>query len=568
MPGPLLSPARVPLPARIVRAAGARVAVAGPGASLVLVVAVLTVAFGGREPLDGEAAEVYGTARALVARAELHLPFPAQPGPDGRPYARVPLLNALPHLPGVLVARAARGLWQGAGDAAHALGARIAPALAAGLLALVFFRLLLSLGLRTRSALWAALLHAVGTVVWVYGRAPLSTVFGVLAFLGSFAALVRLRMQAGMGERGSARAALALGGWLAVLCNLEWLFVLSAPVFLALGIVWLGPARRGRALSALLLPVALGGVLLCLDARLRTGAALAWLRLPFQVPLRQGWLMGLWGLGLSPGKNLLSYSPVLLLAPWGVSAMRARGLSWVLWAALAVSAPVCLYLARYPFWHGDPAWGPRHLAFATPLLFLPVAFALYRLRARAGALRAPMPVVARARALAPLAGAAALVLLSLGVQLLGGLVHWRHYFEIARTARAAWLGVPERGAAFAPLRDGGCHPCFEDAHTTVWLPPFQPIEGQLWLVRHLVRGHDGVTAEADAAWRKQTRLALPVEPAYAQARIDWWPLQFAGPRRLVGTLLLLPWAALLAVGLRGLRPGRASGDEQPERPDV
>jgi hypothetical protein len=52
-------------------------------------------------------------------------------------------------------------------------------------------------------------------------------------------------------------------------------------------------------------------------------------------------------------------------------------------------------------------------------------------------------------------------------------------------------------------------------YAQTWLPPFSPIEGHLWLLRHVPAGHDAKTAEADAPWRRYTTLRLDIEDTFA-----------------------------------------------------
>ena len=55
-----------------------------------------------------------------------------------------------------------------------------------------------------------------------------------------------------------------------------------------------------------------------------------------------------------------------------------------------------------------------------------------------------------------------------------------------------------------------------------WVPPFQPIRGQYWLVKHVWAEDTWPVAEQDAPWRGYTNLNVNAARTYARARIDWW----------------------------------------------
>jgi hypothetical protein len=90
------------------------------------------------------------------------------------------------------------------------------------------------------------------------------------------------------------------------------------------------------------------------------GAALSRLREPiglFQTPL----LEGLGGMILSPGKSVFLFNPVLVLAAVGLVGLwrTHRALAGVVAGTFAATV---LFHAKFTFWAGDLAWGPRYLA--------------------------------------------------------------------------------------------------------------------------------------------------------------------------------------------------------------
>lgn len=94
---------------------------------------------------------------------------------------------------------------------------------------------------------------------------------------------------------------------------------------------------------------------------------------------RNNILRGLYGLVLSPGKGIIVYAPPLLLLPVALWLCWRRTWHIALLCSLMVIAHLLLY-ARFRFWHGDGAWGPRYLNTILPFLSLPLVAYLDRLR--------------------------------------------------------------------------------------------------------------------------------------------------------------------------------------------
>ena len=134
--------------------------------------------------------------------------------------------------------------------------------------------------------------------------------------------------------------------------------------------------------------------------------------------------------------------------------------------------------------------------------------------------------------------------LGLGIQVLGNSFIWDHHIRISRDLGEAWLGTPNRTGASVPEREGLCGACFEDMHRQQWLPPFHPIHGHLWLLRHVARAHPWERAAKDAPWARYTTIPFDVSKAYGQVRLDWWFLELRTINLpLAITLLLLLTAA-------------------------
>jgi hypothetical protein len=262
-------------------------------------------------------------------------------------------------------------------------------------------------------------------------------------------------------------------------------------------------------------------------------------------------LLGLYGFVFSLGKSVFVFSPPLVLAIFAAVLFARQHRRAALGAALVSGAMVLAY-ARFTFWPGDWSWGPRYLTFLVPAAMLPVAPALDHWWA------GPR----RRWATAALALVAAL---GLGVQLLGSAFYWDHFIRITATVRNAWLGSPNRtGAALLNLGGPGiCAACFEDMYAYDWLPPFQPVEGHLWLFRHLWAKDDWQKAALDAPWRRYTRLPIAFAGEYARARFDWWALLWmvddTGMRPRGRQLLTLFGGMLLVGGAVWIGAGRVRG---------
>lgn len=208
--------------------------------------------------------------------------------------------------------------------------------------------------------------------------------------------------------------------------------------------------------------------------------------LPFHAPL----LPGLEGLLVSPGKGLLWYCPLIVLAlalwPLLLQRRRAEGL-----LALGVIAPTLVVFATYPVWWGGHDWGPRYLLPLLPLALLPLTFAPEVLARRA--------VVRRL--------AVALVALSVAVQVLG-------------------VGVD--GERF--LQTGFNTPVQEQQ--TLWAAGDSPLLAHVWLL-----GYDiaRVAAPRVAAgmltsypWRHTAGTSLSQRIAIATPDFDYWWWQWLG----------------------------------------
>jgi hypothetical protein len=498
---------------------------------------------GSRERPFADATPMWEVAESIARRGSVAIrtswPPELRRGADGKVYAAAPLLASLVHVPGALARRLLGAVAPDSAPYTVGLFSHLAPAALGALLGVLFFWIIRRgfLGNGPPASPTAAALATatllLGTMVFVYARQPYAEILQALCFLAFFAAVLLAR------ARLDRRSAVLLGVTAGALVAGKVIFVLALPG--AVG--WLLYHHRPRARA--LLPVlgwALAGalpflllVLLYNQARwgspFETGYTLA--VSPGVAPLppfgeRVG--LGLWGMFLSPGKSLFLYNPPLLLGLLALPRLYRRAPGVVI-AMLLTAGPVVLAYARFLFWAGDWAWGPRYLVFLVPLLMLPVPLVIDEVVAMARGWGRRLAV----------ATLAALLLAGVTVQVLGAAIVWDRFIRISQQANATWLGRPNRAGASVPEHDGRCGACLEDMYGTQWLPPYQAISGHAWLIPHVVRGHDWQTAEKDAPWHRYTKLNLDISTSYPMANIDWWLLDI----RVVAPGLA--WALLLVL---------------------
>jgi len=315
-------------------------------------------------------------------------------GRDGRPYAPYGPLAAVLALPHHMLARAIARL---AGVERAALPGGIvwvvlvggltmtATATAAALAVAGFHRAMLALDTPDRTALLLSLLLGGATVLWPYGTSFYSEAWQAAAFAWAAAFLLEARRVAGLEEAPSeSRRAHLLVGVAATLLAVAGLTKVSSLVF-APGFVIaavfepsLRPRTRLNAALVLALGVALAAALHLSWNAYRFGRPFdfgyGWGEMIPELPPRQFLASdvprGLAVLLLSPGKSIVLWAPVLLLA-----AARAKQF----WqrepgAALGLGcSALCglIFFAAYLFPEGGYAHGPRNLVPLIPLLLLP-----------------------------------------------------------------------------------------------------------------------------------------------------------------------------------------------------
>jgi hypothetical protein len=472
-----------------------------------LFVAVACFYFAGmsREVPWGDARPVFEVAESMVhgngVSAKTRWPSDAAPGRNGKFYAAQPWLPSLVHLPGVKV-RMLLSHFKVGPEVSHlldVLSCHTAGGLLGALVAWLFFRMCLRHGASPPVARFAAILLAVGSIVWVYARYPFSEIVQIACFTGFFLELSQLLKCLNW------RTALAVGVWAGLLLNTKYIYALCLPG--ALVVVVLAHRKTPRSLlGAIVFAVAglVPGLLaIVVYNRLRFGGVTSTGYTAVANVMVENVLISIWGFLFSPGKSIFLYTPPLVLAAFGLPAFW-RAQRWTAIAMLATVVPIMLFYARFPFWPGDWAWGPRYLVFAVPVLLLPCIAFLSTARWPGRSF------------------AAGVLVAGLCVQILGNAFYWDSFLRLALVVRTKWLGQPNRSGSLTVDKGGFCEGCYEDVYPTVWLGPFQPILGHLWLIQHVPFHHDWKQASLDAPWRRHTRLDINPQNAYERVRVDHW----------------------------------------------
>ncbi len=356
-----------------------RVVVAALLLGLGVLAVLLLAAPGVIDVADGQS--MFGVARAIVEHGDVAIQVapgytnPGVPGLHGQFYSKYGPAQSLLAVPLYLLGRALEPLVPGfyrpelPNMAASAL-----PVLATAATTLLLVLCAVELGAAVWGALGLGLIYALTTPAPVYATQWFSEPLTALLALAVFYLLLRDRRD----RRGPTvwrplLAGVALG--LAVATRVETvLFVLPFLLYALL------PARRRAVrVAAFALPLAVTLAGLGLYDAVRFGSPLdsgyvnagAWdqhdLHPEHSLP---SLFDGLYGLLLSPGKGLLEYAPVTLLAPVGAALLwaRRRAETAVLLGVIGIDTVAhANVLIR---WLGGWSWGPRFLIPVVPLVLL------------------------------------------------------------------------------------------------------------------------------------------------------------------------------------------------------
>jgi hypothetical protein len=236
----------------------------------------------------------------------------------------------------------------------------------------VLAALLLDIGLDAATAVVGSLVFAFATLQWPYAHDVFDV---VLAQFFGLLALFSLRRFLERGKRSDIVLSGCAAGAAVLVRYSSGILLLPLAGYIVSRSRDQGWNVVSRRLATWMLP-AVGAVSILLALNwIRFGNPLQ-LGLPlpataYQQSLPQAAVAAL-GLLVSPGKGVLLFCPVFLLAGFGFRDLlqRDRALAWT--TAATVALTVAFY-ARLTFWHGDWAWGPRYLVPVLPLLALWVA---------------------------------------------------------------------------------------------------------------------------------------------------------------------------------------------------
>lgn len=254
------------------------------------------------------------------------------------------------------------------------------PALLGALIVLAFAATLEELGFAPVTTAITSLLLAFTSLIWVYAHVSFDATATTLGVIVAIWALVRFR------NSGSTRAASAVGVAVAFSILMRTDSVLMAP-FLVLPIIWYAKDRHARrwrsaigVCAVAVVPVIVAGVTNLWFNWYRFGSILdnghsddGFLRFSPRIG------DGLYGQIASPGKGLLVLSPIVIVAlfswRWFLRRNDVLGV-----AILGASFTSLVAHGAIVGWAGDQAWGARFTVLLVPILALPAARTVDRIR--------------------------------------------------------------------------------------------------------------------------------------------------------------------------------------------
>jgi hypothetical protein len=333
----------------------------------------------------------YRVTEAIALRDNVGMPedWPhAVIGKDGARYAYYSLGQSLAALPLFVTGQFSAQLFGGDPAVASELGYSFINCFMSAGLCAVFFLLCIQLGYTRRTALWLTVILGLGTIIWSHSKDsyehPQEALFMLAGLLMVLRALsyrkVWLFLAAGV----------CFGAGLLTRDSAIF-FILPTAVYVAIQIVCQARQNTSDALRTGVRSVtrrvvlSLGlGLLGALPFLLLAG----WYNfLRSSSPFTNGYeatghfaafvtplIRGLVGLLISPARGLLEYNPILLLLFFVPSCLvlfwrRRKGLGTLF--AVIIMLYIIVY-AKFRYWDGGVAWGPRYLLPTIPLLLLPI----------------------------------------------------------------------------------------------------------------------------------------------------------------------------------------------------
>ncbi len=492
------------------------------GASLALLCLALylLLAAGGGTSLDGGV--MYDTTKAIVDRHTLALPPHHHGLPDAHRtffYSKYGLAQSVAEIPLYVVGKAVAA--RQAPDLAHATPTAIAM-LTNGIITAasvwLFFLLTYELCGALRGAAVAALLLGLASPYLVYAKTDFSEPLSALGLTGAVLFLVRARREPTIARFAVSGLCVALALLTKLTAGFALPVLLIYAVYAALAPDADGARPPGADVAVRLvewgLGMALGLAVTAWYDLARFGSITNTGYHGQDTPFNASPWQGLEGLLVSPGKGLLLFCPLVVLAlPLWPLLLRRRRAEALL--ALGITAITLLVFATYPVWWGGVCWGPRYLVPVLPFILLPLAFfgeVFDRLKAWSKG-----PLLRRA--------AMVVVGLSLVVQALGAAVH---------PGRLEAAGVSEE--------------------TSIWTPLASPLLGHAWLLGYDVMGQAGRGQTVAFPWRGPGGVSDSQRIALDGWTYWWWTgLRRYGLHTRASVLLALPLLLLLALTAWRLR---------------
>jgi hypothetical protein len=494
----------------------------------------------------GDATPVWEVADNIAYKHNFHAttrwPMNLPNGKDGHIYGVAPLLQSLIHVPGAALQRQISKSFPAYWQISWRLTCHLASTVLGTLACLLFFGLCTRLGVQVLPAALTTLALAFASSVWVYSRYPYSETLQMCCFTGFFSKLLDVR------DRPTWRHAVWLGVWAGLLVNAKPVFLVSG---LGAGLFLLWELRRNW--RALLLVALVSSAAAAPLAAMYLwynyhrwgsftftgyGVAISSSGIETGPGVHEHPLVGLWGMLLSPGKSIFLYSPPLLVAVLGFHRL-AKDFRHVVLAMVLTILPGLYVHAQMISWAGDYAWGPRYMTFALGVLLVPAGFIVQACLQQAHRIKRWLGMTALAGVLFG----------GVFVTYLGNAIYWDHFIRIETEATRFWLGTPNNQGDGSSTQAFPCPVCFETISQLQWLPPFQHIVGNYWLLTHLPYKHDWVRAEKDAPWRRYTNLQINIQESYSRARVDWWFTEYRGTFPLLCWFLALFLPTVSAVML-------------------
>lgn len=451
---------------------------------------------------------------------------PARPGRDGAPVGiggiGYPVVMAPFTAAGEAIGRAVD---QDQAGVAQRLLAGFANPLVSALTAAVLLLAALRLGAPLPGAVLLALAYGLGTMAWPASGSFFSEPLTALLLVTGVLAALRAADAGRLTD--AALAGLATGT--AVLARPS--AIVFVPI-VGLYVAWARWRSGGPRPGALAAAAFATGALACLGL-----SALAnWWRYGDggdsgygATPLDGSLAEGLHGLLLSPGKSIFLYAPIALIAVVAVPAALRRRPAEVAMLCALVLANLAVF-ARFPFWHGDAAWGPRYLLITLPVMVL---------------LAAPVLAAPGWRRAVAVAGAIGVV-----PALLGTLVSVNQYTAIVRERTSAAVAAD------------GTPAYWDDLHFSA---RDSPLVGHAEALPDAIANAAARLDGADPSFASGGLFPTSASQRFSwydePAQLDVWPYWIVveeAPRRLL-LLGLVPLGALVGGGLMLRRLRREDG---------